>query len=128
MPVPTTALTAAAGELLAIPIPVSGTSPGQYFLAPLFGVLAIAVLVLVLRWSHQPAKSARSGGAAIGDHGLLVPVVSVPEVHRAQQLAQQLSEIGIRATVSPARGEHLVLVWPWQAQAARDRLAHHRDR
>jgi hypothetical protein len=126
MPVSAPALTAATGELLAIPIPVSGTSAGQYFLAPMFGVLAIVVLVLVLRWSHQPPKHARS--AAIGDHGLLVPVVSVPQVQRAQQLAQQLSEIGIRATVSPAKGEHLVLVWPWQAQAARDRLAQHRDR
>jgi hypothetical protein len=115
--------------VLAIPIPTSGTSAAEYFLLPLFGLLVIGLLVLVLRWSHQPARDDRSGsGAAIGDQGLLVPVVSVPTAQRARELAGQLTGIGIRATVSPVRGEHLVLVWPWQAQAARDCLARSRDR
>ncbi len=117
------------GELLAIPIPTSGTSAAEYFMLPMFGLLVIGLLVLVLRWSHQPAKDDRArGGAAIGDQGLLVPVVSVPDAMKARELAEQLSGIGIRATVSPVRNEHLVLVWPWQSQAARDCLARSRDR
>ena len=123
-----TAASTVSGELLAIPIPTSGTSPVEYFLLPLFGLSVIGLLALVLRWSHQPAKDNGRGGAAIGDQGLLVPVVSVPDEQRARELARRLGEIGIRATVSLVRREHLVLVWPWQAQAARDCLARSRDR
>lgn len=118
-----------ASDLQAIPIPTSGTSMAEYFLVPMFGLLVIGLLALVLRWSHQPTKDDhRRHGAAIGDHGLLVPVVSVPDASVAREHARQLAEIGIRATVSPARSEHLVLVWPWQAAAARDCLARHRGR
>lgn len=113
---------------LALPIPVSGTTLADYFVVPLFGMLAIVALVLVLRWSHQPPRpDRRHSGPAVGDHGMLVPVVSVPEESEAREKARQLAEIGIRATVSPLRAEHLVLVWPWQAQAARDCLARRRS-
>ncbi|HZG99111.1 MAG TPA: hypothetical protein VEY14_12670 [Nocardioidaceae bacterium] len=125
----TAALAVPGSRVVAIPIPTSGTSAADYFLLPLFGLLAIGLLALVLRWSHQPGKDDRSrSGAAIGDQGLLVPVVSVPDAERARELAGRLGQIGIRATVSLVRSEHLVLVWPWQAQAARDCLARSRDR
>ncbi len=115
--------------LLSLPIPTSGTSMADYFLVPLFGLLAIGGLVLVLRWSHHPARTdpAHPPSPAVGEHGMLVPVVSVPQEREAREKARQLAEIGIRATVSPIRAEHLVLVWPWQAQAARDCLAQRRD-
>lgn len=115
---------------IALPIPVAGTTMADYFVVPMLGLLAIALLVLVLRWSHQPPKSdqGRSRGPVVGEHGMLVPVVSEPEESEAREKARQLADIGIRATVSPLRAEHLVLVWPWQAQAARDCLARHRGR
>jgi hypothetical protein len=70
-------------RVLAIPIPTSGTSGADYFIVPMFGLLVIGLLALVLRWSHQPGKDDRSrSGAAIGDQGLLVPVVSVPDPQR----------------------------------------------
>jgi hypothetical protein len=112
-------------QWLALPIPSAGTTLGDYFMEPLLGMLAVGLLALVLRWSHQPPKidRARSRGAAVGEHGMLVPVVSVPDEGQAREKARQLAAIGIRATVSPTRAEHLVLVWPWEAQAARDCLA-----
>ncbi len=118
--------------MIALPIPAAGTSLADYFVVPLFGLLAVALLVLVLRWSHQPAKPAiddrTAGGASVGQHGLLVPVVSVPDEAQARAKVAQLTALGIRATVSPTRAEHLVLVWPWQAQAARDYLSRHSGR
>jgi len=110
---------------VALPIPAAGTTLEDYFVVPMLGMLAVGVLALVLRWSHQPPKAdgGRSRAAAVGDHGMLVPVVSVPDEGDAREKARRLAEIGIQATVSPIRAEHLVLVWPWQAQAARDCLA-----
>lgn len=109
--------------MVALSIPAGGTSMTEYFVLPMFGLLVIGLLVLVLRWSHQPTKTPGAPRPAVGDHGILVPVVSVPDEAQARDKARQLAEIGIRATVSPIRAEHLVLVWPWQAQAARDCLA-----
>ncbi len=95
----------------------------DYVYLPLLGIVLVCVLMLVLRWAHRPSvRPPRPGRAVAGQHGMLVPVTTVRDPGTADRMVRALGEVGIRATMTGPAHEQLLLVWPVDAAAARDRL------
>ncbi|MGI8675408.1 MAG: hypothetical protein ACR2JT_00555 [Nocardioidaceae bacterium] len=102
-------------------MPISPMTATDYVFLPVMGFALIGLFVLVLRWAHRPAER-RSGRPLAGEHGVLVPVTTVRDSATAAHLVAVLRSAGIQATTTGSSAEMLLLVWPSDAEAARDRL------
>lgn len=94
----------------------------DYVFLPVMGFALIGLFVLVLRWAHRPVARTRSSRPLAGEHGVLVPVTTIRDSATAAHLVAVLRSAGIRATTTGSSAEMLLLVWPGDAAAARDRL------
>ncbi len=98
-------------------------SAADYLFLPVLGGCLVGVLVLVLRWAHRPSPSSTGTQRPVaGQHGMLVPVTTVRDPAAAARMMKALREVGIHATTAGPPHEQLLLVWPEDAEAARDRL------
>lgn len=94
----------------------------DYLFLPVIGLALVALLSLVLRWAHRPPQLDRTDRPVAGTHGLLVPVTTVRDPRTAREMVDVLQAAGIPATTTGPAGQQLLLVWPADAAAARDRL------
>jgi len=94
----------------------------EYVFLPVMGFALIALLTLVLRWAHRPPERCRSDRPLAGEHGMLVPVTTIRDQATAAEMIAVLRAAGIPATATGSSAEQLLLVWPGDAEAARDRL------
>ncbi|WP_336923304.1 hypothetical protein [Aquipuribacter sp. SD81] len=97
----------------------------SYAFGPLVGLAAVAVLVLLLRWTFTRGKSLverRSVPGGEEDYGLLVPVARPSTFVEAELLRQRLLAHDIRATLAPTTAGPRVMVWPRDEHLAREVL------
>lgn len=102
--------------------------PGAFFsylVAPLMGVVILAVLVLALRWAFSHGKSVVARPASTGsadDYGVLVTVAAPGTFIEAEAERARLVDAGIRATLAPTTDGPRVLVFPRDAERATEIL------
>ena len=94
----------------------------SYLYGPTVAMLAVAVLVLLLRWTFRRGRSVvqrrpRQGPAS--DYGLLVAVADPPTFAEAELIRARLVGHGIRATLAPTTEGPRVLVFGEEASVAR---------
>jgi len=93
--------------------------------APVIALALVGVLALLLRWafghgSSLVARTPREG--APQDYGLLVVASEPATFAEAEQQQRRLLQAGLRATTAPTTDGPRVLVFPADADAARDLL------
>jgi hypothetical protein len=99
----------------------------EFLVAPLIALLVVALLALVLRWAFGSGGGvrARPRPGSPGDHGLLMPLLTVRDPQRASQLVATLRAEGVRASLSGPPGRQLILVWPTEVHRAAELLRGH---
>lgn len=95
----------------------------QYLVGPGTALAAVGVLALVLRWIYGSGRALPPPKPSRGDFGLLVPVATGLDAAAAEALRERLAGHAIRATVSPAEGGVMVLVFRADEPRARALLA-----
>lgn len=92
----------------------------EFLVAPLLSMAAVGLLALVLRWAFGSAGGRRATPrpGAPGDHGLLMPMLTVRNPQRAAELVALLRADGVRASLSGPPGRQLLLVWPTEVSRA----------
>jgi hypothetical protein len=95
--------------------------PAPYLI--LVALLVVAVIGVVIKWGLGPDADRRK------DYGLLREVARVPSVDAARFVADELQQVGIRATAVPTEdGEGFrILVFPTDERTAIDTLLHRPD-
>lgn len=99
----------------------------EFLVAPLLALVVVGLLALVLRWTYGNSGGQRTPpkpGSA-GDHGLLMPMMTLRDPERASRLVATLQAEGIRASLSGPPGRQLLLVWPTEVQRAAALLRKH---
>lgn len=94
----------------------------DYLFMPAMAVVLISMLIFVLRWAHRAAPGRGSGRPLAGEHGMLVPVTTVRDQATAARMVVALRTAGLSVTTTGPAHDQLLLVWPGDAAAARDRL------
>ena len=99
----------------------------EFLVAPLLAVLVVGLLALVLRWAFGNGGGVRATPkpGSPGDHGLLMPMLTVRDPQRAAQLVATLRAQGVRASLSGPPGRQLLLVWPTEVNRAAELLRGH---
>lgn len=97
---------------------------GSYssFYGPLVAIAAIAVLVLLLRWTFGRGHSLVSRPARRGaenEYGLLVAVAAPSTFVEAELIRARLVAAGLRATLAPTTTGPRVMVFPNEEKVAR---------
>lgn len=98
----------------------------SYMFGPLTVLTVLGVLVLVLRWAFGRGGSVverRPRSGRVGEYGLLVSVAQADGAAEAEQLRAALDEVGLRVTVATTLDGQHVLVFPADAEHARQVLA-----
>lgn len=98
---------------------------GSYVYGPVVAFGMVVVLALLLRWAFARGRSLverppRRGRA--DEYGLLVPVAEPQTFVEAEVLRRYLVGAGISATLAPTTQGPRVLVFPEDADVARDVL------
>jgi len=104
---------------------VSGTS-ASFLAGPLVAFGVIGILVLLLRWTFRRgssvvARQVRPG--AEDDYGLMVAIASPPTYVEGEILRRTLEDARIRATLAQTLDGPRVMVWPQDADRAREVVA-----
>jgi hypothetical protein len=98
----------------------------SYLFGPLVAIAFIAVLVMVLRWSHgRPTTlmTQRKKVETSTDFGLLVPVASPGNQREADKLRANLESQDIKATITNTTDGLRILVWPHEVTRANQALS-----
>jgi hypothetical protein len=94
----------------------------SYVYGPAVAFLAVALLVLLLRWTfghgHSIVERRPRRGTA-SDYGLLVAVAEPPTFAEAELIRARLVGHGIRATLAPTTEGPRVMVFGEEASVAR---------
>jgi len=94
--------------------------PSHYWTGPLAALVALALVVLILRWVFSAPAPRRSAPPAVrGDYGLLQPVATARTADDARRLRGLLREAGIRATVAESDEGGSWQLMVFRADAAR---------
>jgi hypothetical protein len=104
---------------------VGGLDISSFVFGPLIGFAVIGFLVLILRWAFGHGSSLIPGPARRGpptDYGLLVEVAAPRTADDAESAARRLTSAGIQATIAPTTAGRRIMVWPADADRARDVL------
>jgi hypothetical protein len=104
---------------------VTGTS-ASFLVGPLMAFGVVGILVLVLRWAFRHggsvvARAPRPG--AEGDYGLMVAVASPPTYVEGEILRRTLEDARIKATLAQTLDGPRLMVWPRDADRARELVA-----
>ena len=97
----------------------------SYAFGPLLAFGGLGLLVLLLRWAFGHggslvARPVRPGDPS--DYGLLVPVAAPADYPEGERQRQALERAGLRATLAVTQSGPRVLVFPSDAQRARELL------
>ena len=98
----------------------------SFAFGPIVAVALVGVFALILRWAFRRGSSVvaappQPGSAA--EYGLLVPVASPSTYVEGEILRQRLESRGVRANLATTLDGPRVLVWPDDAERARQVLA-----
>ncbi len=98
----------------------------SYAFGPLVAVVLVGVFVLILRWAFSRggsvvAAAPRPGTSA--EYGLLVPIASPATYVEGEVLRRRLEGQGLRANLATTLEGPRVMVWPADADRAREILA-----
>ena len=94
----------------------------SYLYGPLMAFLAVALLVLLLRWTFRRGSSVverRPRRGTSSDYGLLVAVAAPPTFAEAELIRARLVGQGVRATLAPTTEGPRVMVFDEEASVAR---------
>jgi len=94
----------------------------SYIYGPLITAVAVAMLVVLLRWTFARGRSVVSRPSKSGaenDYGLLVPIASPTTFIEAELIRSQLVAAGVRATLAPTTAGPRVMVFPAEEKVAR---------
>ena len=94
----------------------------SYLYGPLMAFLAVALLVLLLRWTFRRGSSVverRPQRGTASDYGLLVAVAAPPTFAEAELIRARLVGQGVRATLAPTTEGPRVMVFDEEASVAR---------
>ena len=94
----------------------------SYIYGPLITAVAVAMLVVLLRWTIARGRSVVSRPSKSGaenDYGLLVPIASPTTFIEAELIRSQLVAAGVRATLAPTTAGPRVMVFPAEEKVAR---------
>ena len=97
----------------------------SYAVGPLTAFAFLGVLIVLLRWAFRRGGSLVAAPAKPGpadDYGMLVPVTSPASYLEGEMSRRQLEDAGIRATLAQTLDGPRVMVWPADADRARDLL------
>jgi len=98
----------------------------SYAFGPFVAVVLIGVFVLILRWAFSRGGSVVAAAPRPGtseEYGLLVPVAAPATYVEGEVLRRRLEESGVRANLATTLDGPRVMVWPSDAERARDVLA-----
>ena len=103
------------------------SSPGYAYLwVPMLTFLIVGLLALVLRWVAPGRRttliSARPRPGRPHEYGLLVTVATPASEEEAQRLIRRLTSGGVQATVAHTVDGRRIMVWPDDAERARNLL------
>lgn len=99
-----------------MPIPPSSL---HYTVGPVLAVIAILIIIMFMRWAFSQQTKYDPFGPGPDSTGLLQAVATLPDRPKALALRAVLSDAGIRSTVREHRGGAQVLVFPVDAERAR---------
>jgi hypothetical protein len=104
---------------------VTGTS-ASFLVGPLMAFGVVGILVLLLRWTFRRgssvvARQARPG--AEDDYGLMVAVASPSTYVEGEILRRTLEDARIRAQLAQTLDGPRLMVWPQDADRARELVA-----
>jgi hypothetical protein len=97
----------------------------SYAYGPVVALGALAVLVLVLRWAFARGQSVVEAPPSSGrqhEYGLLTPVAEPTDPTVGAGMERQLRHAGVRATYVVTDDGPRVMVWPEDADRAREIL------
>ena len=98
----------------------------SYSYGPLVGLVGLAVIILLMRWTFSRGRSLVERHSPAGDpsdYGLLQMVASPPTFIEAELIRRRLLEHNIRATLAPTTEGPRIMVFPADAAIARTVLA-----
>jgi hypothetical protein len=103
-------------------VPVASWGSYSFLYGPAIALVAVALLVLLLRWTFRRGgslveRTPRRGPAS--DYGLLVPVAAPATFAEAELIRARLVGHGVRATLAPTTDGPRVLVFREEAAVAR---------
>lgn len=91
----------------------------------MFALLGLAILVMILRWSHSRGSSVVAPPArrsVPSDYGLLVPIAAPETYAEGEILRRRLEDAKIKANLAFTLHGPRVMVFPDDEQRARDVL------
>ena len=98
----------------------------SYAFGPLVAVVLIGVFVLILRWAFSRGGSVVAAAPRTGtseEYGLLVPIASPATYAEGEVIRRRLEDSGVRANLATTLDGPRVMVWPADADRARQVLA-----
>lgn len=98
----------------------------SYAFGPVIALLAIGILIVILRWAFSSKRSSVVAAASKpgneDEYGMLTPIASPANYIDGEMLRRRLEDAGIRANLASTLDGPRVMVWPQDAQRARDVL------
>jgi hypothetical protein len=102
------------------------TSGPSYLWGPVIAFAMVGVLALILRWTWSSRRdtllSGRTRSGSETDYGLLIPIAAPTDLTTGRRLAARLDAIGVRNTLATTQAGLRLMVFPDDAQRARDAL------
>jgi hypothetical protein len=101
-------------------------SSASFLVGPAIAFAVVGLLALVLRWAFSPGSSVvakRPKAGAQDEYGLLVPIASPPTYIEGEVLRRTLEDAGIKVTVTTTLDGPRLLVFPEDAERARELIA-----
>ena len=98
----------------------------SYALGPVLAFAGLGILILLLRWAFSRGHSVVAAPPKRGkaqDYGLLIPIAQPGTYVEGEIVRRRLEDAGIRATLAQTLEGARVMVWPADADAARECLS-----
>lgn len=98
----------------------------SYALGPVLAFAGLGILILLLRWAFSRGHSVVAAPPKRGkaqDYGLLIPIAQPGTYVEGEIVRRRLEDAGIRATLAQTLEGPRIMVWPADADAARECLS-----
>lgn len=100
----------------------------SFAFGPIVSLAAVALLILLLRWTFSRGRSLvarRAEPGAEADYGLLTPVAAPATFVEAEVIRLRLVDHGIRATLAPTTAGPRVMVFDVDVGRAQEVIEQH---
>ena len=108
-----------------MPVPAWGSFSFLY--GPVMAVIGIALLMVIAKWAMQSGHSLVARPGRPDEYGMLVPIATPADNAAGVRMAQRLGSHGIQATLARTLDGLRLLVWPADADRARELLGAEAD-